>query len=62
MKILFIVFISLLAVVTPSCTEGDNYSFDSMDDGGVPGSRPKINEKSTDQFDSEAVLIEITGK
>ncbi|WP_165044266.1 hypothetical protein [Dysgonomonas sp. ZJ709] len=48
-KILFIVFISLFAIITTSCSENDAYSFETMDDGVIPGSKPKIAVESKSQ-------------
>lgn len=57
-KILFIVFISLLAIITTSCSENDSYSFETMDDGAKPGTKPK----STIESKPDSVVIGIKGK
>lgn len=53
-RILFIVFISLFSIITTSCSENDAYTFETMDDGAIPGSKPKV----TIEANTEAVTTE----
>ena len=47
-KILFIVFISLFAIITTSCSDSDDLYFETMDDGAIPGSKPKVTKECFD--------------